>query len=513
MDQKYTLMTNNCKKIIIILVMMGALFCLGGCFNQASAQPAATSYPNIVDMAGDSFETIDGTVLIKENTIIEQGLLKERREYDFPYGDVFYQERITLAEQKVSVDPSASSVNSLSTLQQISAISLTGNSGTIRYYDYDSEEWVVGELAPGVYPARQYFIDTPGRSLILVPPQAYQARENQMLEAVPSADGLIQISKGNSHFLITIYIPEAADYLQYEYMYLSSSKPLIDWQEGNNQQLWSACLFDNEHRWCWDGYYYLSPSNYIPAGENYYHRLPAAYIAANMVNYDSRAAKSFCLAMLDILLDLQNDQGYFPTYAGSQWLYDDYQINPGFYDSRYNSDLVYAYGTAAEKYNVPHFMDAVVKYGKFFIEMAEHNHYTVTTEQGEYGWLVYDYWHPDYFLATHTSLNHQTAEIINLFMLAKISGSSEYLQVAEYMINGITALGDRWVKDNHDLYYAYMGNDEMGLSDYPYLTYNDLYNLQKILEEYYGERNPVLQQLMDEKKIWMDQNRVQGYKQ
>lgn len=53
----------------------------------------------------------------------------------------------------------------------------------------------------------------------------------------------------------------------------------------------------------------------------------------------------------------------------------------------------------------------------------------------------------------------------------------------------------------------------MGGTEYPYLTYNDLYDLQKMLEICRDGRDPVLQKLMDSKLQWMQANGIEGYKQ
>jgi hypothetical protein len=52
----------------------------------------------------------------------------------------------------------------------------------------------------------------------------------------------------------------------------------------------------------------------------------------------------------------------------------------------------------------------------------------------------------------------------------------------------------------------------MGLTDYPYLTYNDLCDVQDILAAMGRVRDPDLQMLMDSKKAWMDDNGVEGYR-
>jgi hypothetical protein len=51
----------------------------------------------------------------------------------------------------------------------------------------------------------------------------------------------------------------------------------------------------------------------------------------------------------------------------------------------------------------------------------------------------------------------------------------------------------------------------MGLIDYPFLTYNDLYVVQLKLMKIKGERDPELELLMAAKKAWMDANHISGY--
>ena len=48
--------------------------------------------------------------------------------------------------------------------------------------------------------------------------------------------------------------------------------------------------------------------------------------------------------------------------------------------------------------------------------------------------------------------------------------------------------------------------------DYPYLTYNDLFETQTIYKTIYGKTNDVIQYLMDCKMEWMLNNDVTGYR-
>ena len=53
--------------------------------------------------------------------------------------------------------------------------------------------------------------------------------------------------------------------------------------------------------------------------------------------------------------------------------------------------------------------------------------------------------------------------------------------------------------------------DSYGRADYPYLTYNDLFTMQKTLLTRNGEENTALRALMESKLRWMTQQGITGY--
>ena len=56
------------------------------------------------------------------------------------------------------------------------------------------------------------------------------------------------------------------------------------------------------------------------------------------------------------------------------------------------------------------------------------------------------------------------------------------------------------------------GNDGTMISgDYPYLTYNDLLELQGLYASRHGAESPALGKLMESKLQWMNKNGITGY--
>ena len=68
-----------------------------------------------------------------------------------------------------------------------------------------------------------------------------------------------------------------------------------------------------------------------------------------------------------------------------------------------------------------------------------------------------------------------------------------------------------WVMPNHNLYYSIKPDGTYVEGDYPYLTYNDLYDLRKYLSSSERPELETLTYLMGEKLQWMQKNGVTGY--
>lgn len=439
------------------------------------------------------FPTGLGDMEVREDRQEHDWGLEERTTYLLPNGDRFCQVRLTFgrrAEGEVSLD----------------AITLPEQTALYRF-DRQDQSWFSSELGRGELACGQFHVRSAAGSMLLVAPQSYIQRDNQMLEHLPELDGYLRSRPISDGWRVEFCVPAVPD-TQAEYFYLASQEELVDWDDAAARISWASYDLTGVNRWCYNGYYYRTPDTYVPSGENYFHLLPAAHIAVRCTEHDYRGCFDLALVMLHVMLELQNDQGYFPTLAESTWLSHDYGIPAGFYDTRFNSDLVKALLTMNRRYNIPEFADAAIRYGQFYQSMAERCHFTVDS----YAWLVWDYYVPGMDTPTHCSLNHQAAEILVLYQLYDLTNFEDYRQLAEFMVKGILALGDAWILENGDLAYAYLPNGDMGMTDYPYLTYNDLFDLREALDRRYGEHDPQLDRLMESKRQWMDARKITGYK-
>ncbi len=307
------------------------------------------------------------------------------------------------------------------------------------------------------------------------------------------------------------------------------SDPFFNWLDRFFVQSCSINGMDDKRaRLCTDGYYFDALHNYQPCEDGTLFRMPACYAGVSFARYPMcRMGREVGYALLRLSASAQNEQGYWETGPYSLWLQSDFGIGPGFYDTRFNTDFVSGLADTYKEYRDKALLSALLSYTKYFMNHAQENHITV----GD-GWLIRDYAPANpssSYRKTHSSLNHHAAEIIFLNKLDTLlrSLTSKELEdfqdydfvrdvqiitdLSQKMLKGIENTADYWVMPDHNLNYAYGYEGSAELPDYPYLTYNDLFNLNAQLKEMTGKTNAVLEHLMSEKKIWMDANNITGY--
>jgi len=357
------------------------------------------------------------------------------------------------------------------------------NASDISNYFYSNDK---DKRTPIIFSGNDY-------SIILQPALA---REDEILDgtnyiADDDKNGLVEYK--NNHIQMT-FNGDVADWWIYITPHNIENSYGFDW-------IYDCTLnkFGIENRMTLDGYYYKTPTAYIPTGANHYYLNPAAYIASKLANYENNIHSLWIsTAMLDVQQQNYNNEGYIPTHPMSMWLNEDYGIGYGFFDTRFNTDVALAILSLKQRLNTNYFDNSINNYTSFFINHVKNNYFKVKE-----GILVEDYSHTDDYKPTHVSLNHQLTEILYMYRVNK----PETISLAKKMLLGIEETADEWIKSDNNLYYAYHRNNDFGGIDYPYLTYNDLFNLNEFLG-----KNKTLEKLMDAKLKWMIKNNINEYK-
>ncbi|MBR3691246.1 MAG: hypothetical protein IKL89_00920 [Clostridia bacterium] len=328
--------------------------------------------------------------------------------------------------------------------------------------------------------------------LLLQPPLAREPARltGSNYRAVDSLNGTVSCS---GEALTLRFSGECADW----WLYAAPGAKAADWLSWIS--LCAVDKFGGDNRMTLDGYYYTTPENYKPSGPGLYWRIPAAYIATRLARQtEEHHAHQLSAAMLDLHTAHYNEAGFFPSLPESRWLSGDYAIGTGFHDTRFNTDLAYALLLLGKSEGISAYREKALGYAQFLCTHADS-----AAERSENGGIFApDYSHPSGNLPTLTSLNHQLAEILFLLETEKPA----YTAVARRLLLAIEDTAALWLRPDGDLHYARYPDGTFGGIDYPYLTYNDLYALNRYLGG-----NPALQLLMDSKLQWMTERGITGY--
>ncbi len=399
-----------------------------------------------------------------------------------------------------------STKNSTADYHVVYSETFQSDSGTVWYYDDRLQDWNEKPLSSLVVGTRCVYIDGDDRDYFIYVPNGYEVLENNSLRETGSR-GYIVIERTLGKWRLNVVGPvlNSTDVGDYTIVSSDAGEPLLDASDKKVMNRWANYCHENVGLWCYDGYYYPAASTYIPSGPGVHFRCVAAYYPKSLSWQVEivRCAADMIPAILDTLRLQQNEEGYFPSMSGSTWLNEDYGITPGYYDTRFNSGLMLMYYDYMKVHGG--FEEMANRYFDFYLQFAEEHHY----ETANGGWLIWDY--NNSTSPVHCALNHQLAEIRVLYRFSPLLERPELEELADRMLLAIEDTQDDWIMEDSNLEYAYMADGSYGLTDYPYLTYNDMYYLQRELLANGRERNKTLDILMEAKLQWMNEHGITGF--
>jgi hypothetical protein len=432
-------------------------------------------------------------------------------EFKFSNGDTYQHTQLPFSEYLTGVNKYKMLVN------------YEFKNGWVTYFDPDTEEWVINRrLRSGVsLPMTMAFVNIENETyLILDQPYSYSPGEDGNIIAHDEVMGMIYMNPRGYGFDFVIGYPIKENICN-EMWILESKEPLVDMENPEaifktgetSQEFWTRCGYGAEHRFLMDGYYSKTPTTYSGYQANAFWRNPGVHVPYNYIMYGADRA-SEDLGYLQLYMSSLNitEDGYFKTEPESKWLNETYEIDGGYYDTRFNADMGVALITAYQKYNEPYFLEQAKEMLNFYTEFAQDNHYTFYNNLSEQGWLVQDYWHEnENCTPVHSSLNHQLQEMYFLYLMGTELKDVSVINLADKLLKGIEITTDIWIKPDGDLYYGYIADGTFDKNDYPDLTYNDMYNVQNLFVDMGRSRNESLDKLMKSKKMYMDAEGITSY--
>lgn len=482
---------------MLVLTALAMVLTLCSCAVKNAPEPADGSIapkPEPVDpflLRAYQYTRNDGTVLVREREVPEGTVTVRSKTFDMPDGDVVFAGTVTGEEG-----------------EEVCVLEFTADLAQLHWSD--GSEWHE-ELQPqeGDYQAGCLFVDTEDEYFAIYMPQCYDHIENGCVRYRPEQDGYLRIElPEDGGVRLSLYAVGGGEGATSDFFLARCHQSIIDWANENEKGFWKAYTNEGDGRFLYTGYYWISSTLNETSGENVYANNVACYFGKSFVYgapfYD--AMNDMALYLLDAMLDLQNEDGYWASNVISSWLHSDYGIDGPYYDTRFNSDFVKILMLYYRDTGVEEFLDPLGWYFDFYQQFAE----TCGWEL-DGGLAVPDYYYPG-MTTPHMALNHQLAEIDVLYEAAELTGRTELAVLGDRMLTAIENSAPRWIRSDSNLHYSIHPDGQLGGQDYPYLTYNDLFEMQAHLEEMGRPRSDALQLLMDAKKTWMDAHGVTGYK-
>ena len=179
-------------------------------------------------------------------------------------------------------------------------------------------------------------------------------------------------------------------------------------------------------------------------------------------------------------------ENYIPRYNQSIWLteytstwLDTYGIKSYYVDTRHNDTIAAYLSSISKKYNDEHIKQMSLYYANYLMTEYKNNNMLKT----EYGKLFADYYSNHHTKKTHSSLNHQLA-IVNYLINSYIeTKNEEYKKIAIVNLKTIENIGNKWIKQNGDLFYQMDEKGNFSGEDYKELTLDDLVTTQNLLQK------------------------------
>lgn len=290
---------------------------------------------------------------------------------------------------------------------------------------------------------------------------------------------------------------------------ISSSDELID--KDTIEEYLSLINTDKSAAWLsFDGAYTKLPYSIEPSTTEGYGRNPGRLAEKHLFtlyrNTENKLLESMLLSSLHIL------DKYIPTYSNnvwlteytSTWLKKDYNTKAHYFDTRHN-------------YTISIYIEEINKYlkNKTLSEWENaYDDFMVFTYKLKNGTNIYNEGKLalDYYsnhtgeLKTHSSLNHQLAIINSLYNAYIKTKNKEYKKVADEYLNTIIAIGDKWIKEDKDLWYEIKNDGSFSGTDYKTLTLEDLLYTQDLLTKIYGKKNTQLDKFIYSKMEYLHSN-------
>lgn len=521
------------KKLLFLVVTIVLLLTVA-----ATAIYAGSDDPKVVDLDTNSDGTIDYRISFRGPGSVKWELDKQEQEYKFmtetiytyqlkekdkkigtltltlrqiEEKDVIYYLKYEYTEPITDLRATITSVNECARTGRNGATKITGHQ--IKYgpeITNQNTHWGSFDLSythGEELPKNAVFLDSPTHHVRLGLVDVFKSLKNKVRQENIDKSVPIEVSRVETDINYTIVFPREPGYFVETWGILASS-PLIDWSDLSAVSAARMGDLVRYRKLSTDGIYYLTPWNYYPSEKTAFWLNPAStyHVAGMFSRYDSGSYfRDIAIVSMYSAIETQTKDYYWVSSPRSDWLYQEYGIPSGFYDTRFNTDVAMYLLDMHEKTGEKMALETAENYASWLRSYVTAQ--GITTSGG--GILVPDYFKKGFtHKKTNVSLNHLVAEMNFLYKLYLINNDFANFKTAELIRRGVRDTGRNWIRADGDLHYAYLGEGKYGMQDYPLLTLNDLRLGQKLIKatSKNGQTDDVFHMLIKAKENYLIKN-------
>ncbi|HWO96704.1 MAG TPA: hypothetical protein VNM45_10275 [Bacillus sp. (in: firmicutes)] len=334
----------------------------------------------------------------------------------------------------------------------------------------------------------------------------YGNGDKSLVRELTSENKTLELNNDNKGVTVTLPLHSAGKDLSENWM-LVSQEPLFKKEEVLDEWInRSTKQYKATNKWYTaEGPYTKLPWSIEPGTKLGYGRNLVMVQDKKALNYyETTQERYFYDLILNSVANLfifQGDKkGLWETEYTSTWLKKDYGIKAPYVDTRHNENIALFLKETGDMLDIKELKDANIIYADFLVNQVKNGN-IIGVPNG--GYLVTDYYSPQQIKKTHVSLNHALGEMNFLLETYQQTQNESYLEVARNMRSGVENIGEKWLRENGDVWYQVNGDFTFEGTDYPLLTLEDLLKSQQSWEDVGEKRSEMFDRLIRSKAQYL----------
>ena len=176
----------------------------------------------------------------------------------------------------------------------------------------------------------------------------------------------------------------------------------------------------------------------------------------------------------------RHETGVWYTEYTSTFVSKPYDVYAPFVDTRHNENIAQFIEMMGNEFNINEFKKVSLYYPNYVVSEVNNGNIIALTNDL---YLIPDYFKNNSNNKSHASINYQLGTANLLLQTYQKTKDEKYFNVGIKILKGLEYLGEKWTRENGDLWYRMNPDYTFEGTDYKTLTLKDLLIVQSTLEK------------------------------